>query len=90
MWYPKPRTRKVNKEETPCPDYNLIMPIIDAMVRNRLYLKRNYNPTPNEIKQITNKAIRAIQDKYGSLELMRSKTASESLTPILQEIIRGI
>ena len=90
MWYPKPPTRKQPSKEESGPDYDLIMPLIDAMVRHRLFLKCKYNPTPTEVKQFTNKIVRAIQEKYGSLELLRNKTTSEQLTPTLKNIISGI
>jgi hypothetical protein len=95
MWYKDLPSSKKEKpgpsiidENNPNPDYHLAISLIGTMVRQNLFLKRKYNPTPMEVKHAVSKVVTHMVNKYGDIETMRNKTTSESLTPIIQAAIK--
>lgn len=68
-------------------DYKLVRTISENIIRNRLYAKREYNPSNTLVNNLVKKVINKLQDKYTRIELVRGKTTSEYLTPIIESTI---
>lgn len=87
MWYKKSANKSEQDQRKESPDYRLVLPLIQNLIKNRLYLLGNFNPDPKTIRQITTKVMNKLETKYGSIDMIRSKTTDQELTPMVKAIV---
>ena len=91
MWYKYSESNEPeDKTELHNPDYDLAMALITSMVRHRLFLKCQYNPPTRTVQNTIKRVVKNLEQKYGSLNVMRNKSHSESLTPIIEAAVQEI
>jgi len=62
----------------------------ECLIRRRLYLQGDYNPSIDEVNRLTTRAMKELEEQYGDYNMVRRTLEGERLAPALEQVIESI